>query len=115
MKIKILVMAFILSFILVGCESSEENTTNEDKATSAINSEYINLTMEKPKTLNPLTNNQKSVGYIMNLIYDGLFTIDQNYNVVPQLVEEYGLAQDGISIDIKLKDAKWHDGKSVTS
>ena len=31
-------MAFILSFILVGCESSEENTTNEDKATSAINS-----------------------------------------------------------------------------
>jgi len=115
MKIKILVMAFILSFILVGCESSEENTTNEDKATSAINSEYINLTMEKPKTLNPLTNNQKSVGYIMNLIYDGLFTIDQNYNVVPQLVEEYGLAQDGMSIDIKLKDAKWHDGKSVTS
>ena len=115
MKIKILIMAFILSFILVGCESTEDNTGSEDKTISAINSEYINLTMEKPKTLNPLTNNQKSVGYIMNLVYDGLFTIDQDYNIVPQLVEEYGLAQDGMSIDIKLKDVKWHDGKSVTS
>ena len=29
----------------------------------------------------------------MNLVYDGLFTIDENYNIVPQLVEEYEIAQ----------------------
>lgn len=51
----------------------------------------------------------------MNLVYDSLFTIDENYNVIPQLVKEYNIAQDGMSIDIKLKDAKWHDGKNVTS
>ncbi len=49
----------------------------------------------------------------MNLVYDSLFTIDENYNVIPQLVKEYNIAQDGMSIDIKLKDAKWHDGKML--
>lgn len=115
-KIKVLAMALALAITMVGCKQEDESVSNKDNATtSAINSEYINLTMVKPKTLNPIINNEKSVGYIMNLIYDGLFTIDQNYDVVPQLVEEYGISQDGKSIDIKLKDAKWHDGTSVTS
>lgn len=115
-KIKLLAMALIISTAVVGCNIEEDNNVkNEEQSTSSISSEYVNLTMVKPKTLNPIVNNDKSVGYIMNLIYDGLFTIDQNYNVVPQLVEEYGIAQDGMSIDIKLKDAKWHDGTSITS
>lgn len=115
-KMKILTMILVLAITVVGCKKEEESVSNKDVgSTSAINSEYINLTMVKPKTLNPITNNDKSVGYIMNLIYDGLFTIDQNYDVVPQLVDEYGISQDGKSIDIKLKDVKWHDGTSVTS
>ena len=115
-KIKILAIILVIAITIVGCNKEEENvSTNEVKSTSAISSDYINLTMVKPKTLNPIINNDKSVGYVMNLIYDGLFTIDQNYDVVSQLVDEYGIAQDGISIDIKLKDVKWHDGTSVTS
>ncbi|MGL5346062.1 MAG: ABC transporter substrate-binding protein [Peptostreptococcaceae bacterium] len=118
-KIKLLAIALIMAITVVGCSAEDEKVTKkEDKTantTNTISSEYVNLTMVKPKTLNPIVNNDKSVGYIMNLIYDGLFTIDQNYNVVPQLVEEYGIAQNGMSVDIKLKDAKWHDGTSVTS
>ena len=118
-KIKLLAIAFIMAITVVGCSAEDEKATKkEDKTTNTTNtisSEYVNLTMVKPKTLNPIVNNDKSVGYIMNLIYDGLFTIDQNYNVVPQLVEEYGIAQNGMSVEIKLKDAKWHDGTSVTS
>ncbi|MGL5316267.1 MAG: ABC transporter substrate-binding protein [Peptostreptococcaceae bacterium] len=115
-KMKILTMILVLAITVVGCKKEEESVSNKDVGSeSAINSEYVNLTMVKPKTLNPITNNDKSVGYIMNLIYDGLFTIDQNYDVVPQLVDEYGISQDGKSIDIKLKDVKWHDGTSVTS
>ena len=29
----------------------------------------------------------------MNLIYDSLFDIDENYNTVPQLVEKYTISQ----------------------
>lgn len=112
-KILAIILASALTF--VGCSDNKENEANSDAEKSGINSEYINLTMVKPKTINPIINKDKSVGYIMNLIYDGLFTIDENYNVVPQLVEEYGISQDGMSIDIKLKDAKWHNGNNVTS
>ena len=51
----------------------------------------------------------------MNLIYDSLFTIDENYDTVPQLVEEYKIENNGIDIYIKLKDIKWHDGTILTS
>ena len=40
-----------------------------------------------PETINPILNKDKSVVYIMNLIYDGLFEIDKDYNVEPRLVE----------------------------
>ena len=52
----------------------------------------------------------------MNLIYDGLFEIDKNYNVEPRLVEKYTQSSDGKSINITLKsDATWHNNKEVTS
>lgn len=115
-KKKLLAIVLALSMILAGCSLNQENTTSsKENNKSGINSEYINLTMVKPTTINPVLNNDKSVAYIMNLVYDGLFTIDQNYNTVPQLVEKYSIGSDGKSINITLKDAKWHDGKSVTS
>lgn len=115
-KKKLLAIVLALSMILAGCSLHQENTTSsKENNKSGINSEYINLTMVKPTTINPVLNNDKSVAYIMNLVYDGLFTIDQNYNTVPQLVEKYSIGSDGKSINITLKDAKWHDGKSVTS
>ena len=114
-RLKILCIILTISIMVIGCSDKIENGQNKDTGKSTINSEYINLTMVKPTTINPILNKDKSVGYITNMIYDGLFTIDENYNVVPQLVEEYGISQDGMSIDIKLKNAKWHDGTIVTS
>ena len=115
-KRKLLAIILALTMILAGCSSNQENTTSSKKnSNSGINSEYINLTMVKPTTINPVLNNDKSVGYIMNLVYDSLFTIDQNYNTVPQLVEKYSIGSDGKSISIKLKNAKWHNGNPVTS
>ena len=116
---KLMAIILAISVLLVGCSSTNEdaNSTNDGKNQSSIatNSKYINLTMVEPTTINPILNTNQSVGYIMNLVYDGLFTIDQNYNIVPKLVSEYSIASNGKSIKITLKDAKWHDGSSVTS
>ncbi len=114
-KLKLLSLVAMIILVVSGCTSKEEDSTNNESAKKFANSDYINLTMVQPSTINPITNKDKSVGYILNLIYDGLFTIDENYNVVPQLVKEYGISQDGMSIDIKLNDAKWHNGKQLTS
>ncbi|MGO1041351.1 ABC transporter substrate-binding protein [Clostridioides difficile] len=117
-KIKVLTVILAITLMIVGCSNTKTKQSSSEssiKSQSSIDAKYINLTMVNPKTINPITNTDQSVGYIMNLLYDGLFTIDENYNVIPQLVKEYNIAQDGMSIDIKLKDAKWHDGKEVTS
>lgn len=114
-KLKLLVIMTMIGLVISGCSADEEKISTKDKEKITINSNYINLTMVKPETINPITNKDKSVGYILNLIYDGLFTVDENYNVTPQLVKEYGISQDGMSIGIKLNDAKWHNDKPVTS
>lgn len=113
-KIKILSIIMVVLLGLSGCTKKEDKSSGKYDTTSN-NSEYIHLSMVTPKTINPINNTEQSVGYVMNLVYDSLFTIDSNYNAVPQLVESYSIESNGKSIDIKLKDAKWHDGKSVTS
>ena len=82
---------------------------------SNIGDNHINITMVKPKTLNPIINKNQSVSYVLSLVYDSLFTIDENYNIIPQLVKDYSLHSNGLGIDITLKDATWHNGKNVTS
>lgn len=114
-KIKIMTIILVIIASLVGCNMEDQSGEVLESNPSAITSKTINLTMMQPETINPITNTNKSVGYIMNLIYDSLFTIDENYNTVPQLVEEYKIENSGTSINIKLKDIKWHDGTILTS
>ena len=114
-KFKIIAITLAMVISLVGCSMDEDIQGVLESKPSAITSKTINLTMMQPETINPITNKNKSVSYIMNLVYDGLFTIDENYNTVPQLVDEYKVSNDGMSINIKLKDAKWHDGTLLTS
>lgn len=114
-KIKIMSIVLVMIVGLVGCTMENENEEVLENKPSAITSKTINLTMMKPDSINPITNNNKTVGYILNLIYDGLFTINENYDVVPQLVEDYSISSDGMSVNIKLKDIKWHDGSDLTS
>ena len=116
-KIKLLAVVLTIVLSVVGCS----NTSNEEETTEEIEnniqkSNYIHLTMLFPKTINPILNTDKSVDYIMNLIYDSLFEIDKNYNVENRLVEKYSKSSDGKSINIKLVSAaKWHDGSDITS
>ncbi|MGL5750665.1 MAG: ABC transporter substrate-binding protein [Paraclostridium sp.] len=116
-KYKVLAMVITLALTVTACkkEESTEQDTTTTKDTTSINSEYIHLTMVNPKTINPINNVDKSVNYVLNLVYDSLFTIDSNYNTVPQLVENYSIASDGKSIEMTLKDVKLHNGNSLTS
>lgn len=116
-KIKLLTMVLTLVLSIVGCsKSNEDNKENEGVKNNIQESNYIHLTMLVPKTINPILNTDKSVSYIMNLLYDGLFGVDESYDVEPNLVEKYEVSSDGLSIDISLvSGAKWHNKSEVTS
>ncbi|WP_263330884.1 ABC transporter substrate-binding protein [Paraclostridium sp. AKS73] len=116
-RIKVVAVIMTIMLAVSGCGKGDSNKDKNEKQNVSENNnlEYIHLSMVNPKTINPIHNNDQSVGYILDLVYDSLFTIDSNYNAVPQLVDEYSMSSDGKSINIKLKDANWHNGKPVTS
>ena len=117
--IKLLAVVLTVALGTIGCTKSnkiDDNNKNEISEYNIQESDYIHLTTIFPETINPILNTNKSVSYIMNLIYDGLFEMDENYNVEPRLVEKYTLSSDGKSLRIKLaSDATWHNKKEVTS
>ncbi|WP_025161242.1 ABC transporter substrate-binding protein [Paraclostridium bifermentans] len=116
-RIKVVTVIMTIMLAVSGCGKGDSNKDKNEKQNVSENNnlEYIHLSMVNPETINPINNNNQSVGYILDLVYDSLFTIDSNYNAVPQLVDEYSMASDGRSINIKLKDVNWHNGKPVTS
>lgn len=67
-----------------------------------------------PVTLNPLLATDEVSASIADKVFSGLFTLDKNGKIVPDLVEEW--REEENSIFIKLKDKiLWHDGKRLST
>ena len=113
--VKLISLLLATMVFVTGCKSDTDVKSNEVK-TSKKTSEYINLTMIRASTINPILNTDKSVSYVLDLVYDSLFELDENYNIQPKLVESYSISSNNKKIDITLKDnIKWHDGESLTT
>ncbi|CAH2214295.1 ABC transporter substrate-binding protein [Tepidibacter aestuarii] len=121
-KIKIIFL-LVMAVFLFGCSKSDTKI-NEDLKKAILQEEdltpkeggSINISVVEFKTLNPLLNNEKSLDQALKLVYDSLFIVDENYNIKPKLVKDYTVSQDGMSLNISLKDnIRWHDGVSLTS
>lgn len=115
--VKLISLILALMLFIVGCSAdTEEMKTTETEKTIKNDSEYINLTMTRPTTINPILNNDKSVSYVLDLVYDSLFEFDENYNLQPKLVDSYKISSNNKSVSITLKDdIKWHNGKNLTA
>ncbi len=112
--VKLISLLLAMMVFVTGCSSNTDLKSGEEK-TSKKASEYINLTMTRPTTINPILNTDKSVSYVLDLVYDSLFEFDENYNLQPKLVDSYNVSDDNKSVDITLKDdIKWHDGNRIT-
>lgn len=115
-KTKIISMILAVALAVGGC-SAFNGDKKEEKAsdTKKTYSEKIQFAIQKPSTISPITNTDESVLNVLNLVYDGLFELNKNYNAIPKLVKNSKMSSDGKQMDIVLKDAKWHDGNPVTA
>ena len=100
--VKLISLLLATMVFVTGCKSDTDVKSNEVK-TSKKTSEYINLTMIRASTINPILNTDKSVSYVLDLVYDSLFELDENYNIQPKLVESYSISSNNKKIDITLK------------
>lgn len=70
----------------------------------------------EPQSFNPDFQGDDNLWPIACNIYNSLFSLDNSFNVIPELATGYEIAEDGLSITITLTPlATWHDGTPVTS
>jgi peptide/nickel transport system substrate-binding protein len=73
------------------------------------------LTAEAP-TLDWTTSTATIVRVLAWHIYEGLFAIDQNYEVKPLLAQDYSVSADGLTYTIRLRSGiKFHNGQPFTA
>ncbi len=52
---------------------------------------------------------------VMDLIYEGLFTMNASFEAEPVLCSEYTVSDDGLQYTLTIRDASFSDGKTVTA
>lgn len=71
---------------------------------------------EEPDTLDPNKTTRFHSYMILSHIIEPLFTLDNEYNVVPLLLESYDWSEDGSKMTVELKEGiKFHNGSEMTS
>lgn len=120
MKLRAISALVICCLLLSGCgneQVAEENSNlNAEQVVEARPSVggTITLAMHKPETLNPIENRDNTVDRILRLIYEPLFVVNDEMQVVPNLAESYEVS--GNTVTLKLKSGvKWEDGNPVTA
>ena len=66
--------------------------------------------------LRPLELNLRDVVSLLNLVFEGLFEIDDNYQPQPKLAYAYSFSNDGRKVQVTLRDdISFHNGQTLTS
>ena len=110
MKLRIISLIVACSMIFTACgteKATEDNSVQtEQKAVSATTGGTMTIAMHKPETLNPIKNRDNTVDKVLRLVYEPLFVVDENMQVVPNLAESYTIS--GNTVTLKLKSGvKW--------
>lgn len=118
MKLRIisLIVACTMIFTACGTEKATENNSvqTEEKTVSPTTGGTMTIAMHKPETLNPIKNRDNTVDKVLRLIYEPLFVVNENMQVVPNLAESYTI--NGNTVTLKLKSGvKWDDGTNLTA
>ena len=66
--------------------------------------------------LRPLELNQRDVVSVLDLVYEGLFAMDDNYVPQPELAYSYEFTNDGRRLRVELRDdVTFHNGQKLTA
>lgn len=119
------VLALVLALLLSGCGNSGEYVpTGDGLAGEEYSQPNVSLTQQRnfslaydpDQGLNPYTCSDYTNRTLMSLLYQGLFTVDESYNVEPILCKRYTVSQDMRTYVFYLEEeATFSDGTQVTA
>ena len=110
----LLAIILSVSFVFNGCSDEPDDTESTTGVSqSAPDAHTLKLPYSKNDKLNPFTAESMLNQSICELVYDGLFSLDENYNVSPLIASKYTLS--GRTLTVTLGTAKFSDGSAVTA
>ena len=116
--LRAVLLAALILVSVVACQEEESGTQREspppDKPvrggtlTAAVSSD--------PGLLNPATTTSGAVHEASELLYNGLVSVNEDLEPVPELAKSWSVEDGGATYTFKLRDGvKWHDGEPFTS
>lgn len=128
MKRLLALISCLLVLTLLGCTTTDapyvptgnglaledESFQNTTAPTENTKEQELVLVYYPNKTMNPYTCTDFTNRALFSLIYQGLFTVDNNYNVHPVLCSSYTVSDDMRTYEFYVEGATFSDGSPVT-
>lgn len=112
--ISVLLMMLLVVTMFAGC--GEKTANGGETAAGGEGKVLIVRTIGDPMSFNPDAVADDNAYSMVQNIFNRLVKLDASKQVVPDLAKEWEVSDDGLTITFHLRDdAKWHDGKPVTS
>lgn len=89
----------------------EEPTAGKPEQTQE---QELTLTYYKERSMNPLVCNDYTNRALFSLIYQGLFTVDRDYQTEPMLCKSYAVSEDMTEYTFYIEQATFSDGSRLT-
>ena len=124
-KVSAFLLIFVLVFSFLGCDSTsspyiptgnglvEGSVTKPTSISSA--QKDLSLAYYPDRSLNPFECTDYVNRSLMDLLYQGLFTVDAKYQVSPMLCKNYSISRDMKTYVFYLEDATFSDGTALTA
>ena len=108
-----LLIIFITSLVFLVSAFVQKNTSIIPKEGGGAREGVVG----QPQFINPLYAYSSEIDKsIAELVFSSLFSFDSQGNIVPDLVENYQIIDNGKSLEISLRqNAKWHDNQPLTA
>ncbi len=120
---KLIAIFLAAVLLLAGCAEGSISTTvgadEENPVTEPVEdvgkpNQSLSLAYDPDKTLNPYSCANYTNRLLFSLLYQSLFTVDQDYVVEPQLCKSYSISQDMKTYVFYLEQATFADGSALT-
>lgn len=92
----------------------EDSTQDAFTQTVAVNGTFT-MPCNVSYTFDPYNSLSMENQAIMDLVYEGLFTMTPSYDFEPMLCESYTISEDGLDYTLSLRDACFSNGNTLTA
>ncbi len=114
-RLNLLALHLVLALLSGACSSDESREATPEPA-PVRGGTFVMALSSDPGHLNPAITTMGVTHEAAELLFNGLLSMDQDLNPVPELAESWAVEENGAAYRFTLvSGAKWHDGAPFTS